>query len=60
MRPFGVDTRFNEDEFETASTDCVSHKKTIQPEGLNNINNKWRKIINNATFIQSIEIDECR
>lgn len=60
VKPMGFDMRFGEDEYESAGSDCVSNKKTIQPKMLNNIYNKIMKVVNNATFIQSIEIDECR
>lgn len=55
----GFDTRFGDDEYEPASSDCVSIKKTIQPKALNNIYNQLMNVVNNATFVQSIEIDEC-
>lgn len=55
----GFDTRFGEDEYESAGTDCVSNKKTIQPRQLNNIYNELMHVVNTATFVQSIEIDEC-
>lgn len=56
----GFVTRFGEDEYESAGSDCVSNKKTIQPNSLNNIYNKLMRVVNDATLIQSIEIDECR
>lgn len=54
------DTRFGEDEYESAGNECVSSKKTIQPKALNTIYNTLMNVVNNATFIQLIEIDECR
>jgi hypothetical protein len=56
----GVNTRFGDnDEYESAGTDCPSNKKTIQPKALNNIYNEMLSIVHTATLIQSIEIDEC-
>jgi len=54
-----VDTRFGDDEYESAN-ECVSTKKRIQPQRLNTIYNTLMNVVNNATFIQLIEIDECQ
>ena len=51
--------RFGDDEYESAGSDCVSSKKKIQPKALNTIYNKLMEVVNNSTFIQLIEIDEC-
>jgi len=61
VKPMDFDTRFSDDdEYESAANECASHKRTIQPQELNTIYNTLKKIVNNATFIQLIEIDECR
>lgn len=61
MKPMGFDTRFNgqDDDYESSGNDCTSNKKTIQPKELNNVYNQLTKVVNDATLVQSIEIDEC-
>jgi hypothetical protein len=55
------DTRLGgDDEYESVGSDCVATKKTIVPKSLNNIYNKLMEVVNNATFVQSIEINECQ
>lgn len=53
------DSRFGEDEFESAGNDCTSTKKTVQPKALNNVYNELIDVVNTLTTVQSIEIDEC-
>lgn len=59
VKPMEFENRFSDDDYEPASSDCVSTKKTIQPTTLNNIYNQMMNVVNNATFLQSIEIDTC-
>lgn len=59
VKPMGFETRFGDDDYEPAGSDCVSVKKTIEPKALNNIYNKLMNLVKNASFVQSIGIDEC-
>lgn len=59
-RPMGFGTRFGDEDYESVGSDCTSNKKTIQPKALNTIYNKLMDVVNHATFVQTIEIDECR
>lgn len=60
VKPSGFDTRFGEDEYESAGGDCVSTKKKIQPKALNTIYNKLMTVVNNATYVQLIDIETCQ
>jgi len=60
-KPMDIDlgTRFGDDPYESVN-ECVSTKKRVQPQRLNTIYNTLMSVVNNATFIQLIEIDECQ
>ena len=63
VKPMDVDTRLgddDDDEYEAAAgTECVSSKKTIKPQALNTVYNQLLSVVNNATIIQLIQIDQC-
>lgn len=59
-KPNGLGNRFNSQEsFELQETTCISSKRFITPRALNNIYNQLI-ILNSATYVQRIEITECR
>lgn len=60
MKPSGFDTRFGDDDYESVGSDCVSTKKKIQPKALSTIQNILKTVVNNATFIQQIDIETCQ
>lgn len=49
----------DEDDYEDLETTCQTSRRTIQPKALNNIYNKLTKVVNTASFIQSINIEQC-
>ncbi|CRL01503.1 CLUMA_CG014492, isoform A, partial [Clunio marinus] len=49
----------DEDYFEDIESTCQVSRRTIQPKALNNIYNKLTKVVNTASFIQSIHIEQC-
>lgn len=54
------DASFGEtNEYEEIESSCQIRKRTIVPKALNNIYNKLTKVLNNETFVQSINIEEC-
>lgn len=56
----GIVNRFNSnDNFELLETSCVTSKRFIAPRALNNIYNQLT-VLNSATFVQRIQITECR
>lgn len=46
-------------EYEEMESSCQVRRKTIIPKVLNNIYNKLTKVLNNETFVQAINIEEC-
>ena len=46
-------------EYEEIEPSCQIRRRTIVPKALNNIYNKLTKVLNNETFVQSINIEEC-
>lgn len=57
----GIGNRFNSQEsFELQEVSCVSSKRFITPKALNNVYNRLTSVINSASFVQKIQITECR
>lgn len=57
----GVGNRFNSKEtFELQELSCIASKRFITPRALNNIYNQLTPVVNSATFVQKIQITECR
>lgn len=53
--------RYNsQDSFELQEVSCVSSKRFIAPKALNNIYNRLTPLMNSSTFVQKIQITECR
>lgn len=46
-------------EYEEMESSCQTRRRTIVPKALNNIYNKLTKVLNNETFVQSINTEEC-
>jgi hypothetical protein len=46
-------------EYEEMESSCQVRIRTIVPKALNNIYNKLTKVLNNETFVQSINTEEC-
>lgn len=46
-------------EYEEMESSCQVRRRTIVPKALNNIYNKLTKVLNNETFVQSINTEEC-
>lgn len=46
-------------EYEELESSCAIRRRTIIPKALNNIYNKLTKVLNNETFVQTINIEEC-
>lgn len=56
-----VGNRFNSQEnFELQELSCIASKRFITPRALNNIYNQLTTVVNSATFVQKIQITECR
>lgn len=49
----------DEDSYEESESTCQVRRRTIQPKALNNIYNKLTKVVNTASFVQSIHIEQC-
>lgn len=52
-------TNPEEDSYEDSESTCQVRRRTIQPKALNNIYNKLTKVVNTASFVQSIHIEQC-
>lgn len=48
-----------DDDYEDEESTCQASRRTIQPKALNNIYNKLTKVVNTASFVQSINIEQC-
>lgn len=46
-------------EYEEMESSCQIRIRTLVPKALNNIYNKLTKVLNNETFVQSINTEEC-
>lgn len=56
-----VGNGFNsQDSFELQEVSCISTKRFITPRALNNIYNQLTPVMNSATFVQKLQITECR
>lgn len=49
----------DDDDYEDLESTCQVSRRTIQPKALNNIYNKLTKVVNTASFVQSINIEQC-
>lgn len=47
------------EDIESIESSCQSRRYTYQPKGLNNIYNEYTRVVNNGSFIQSINIEQC-
>ena len=57
----GVVNRFSSKEsLELQEVSCASSKRFITPKALNNIYNQLTPVLNTASFVQKIQIVQCR
>lgn len=48
-----------DDDYEDIEPTCQVQRRTIQPKALNNIYNQLTRVVNTASFVQSINIEQC-